>query len=51
VVTKLYATRDATLLYTLDTETKSQEVDSTEATLITITAPIADRLRRDGLIR
>ena len=51
VVTRLYATRDATLLYTLDTETKSQEIDSTEATLITITAPTADRLRRDGLIR
>ena len=51
VVTRLYATRDATLVYTLDTETKSQEIDSTEATLITITAPTADRLRREGLIR
>ncbi len=51
VLTKLYETRDATLLYTLDTKTKSQEIDSTEATLITITAPTADRLRRDGLIR
>jgi len=51
VVTKLYDTRDATLLYTLDTVTKSQEVDSTEATLLTITAPTADRLRREGLIR
>ena len=51
VRTKLYETRGATLLYTLDTMTKSQEIDSTEATLITITAPTADRLRRDGLIR
>ncbi len=51
VLTKLYETRDATLMYTLDTTTKSQEIDSTEATLITITAPTADRLRRDGLIR
>ena len=51
VLTKLYETRDATLLYTLDTKTKSQEIDSTEATLITITAPTADRLREDGLIR
>jgi len=51
VVTKLYETRDATLLYTIDTMTKSQEIDSTEATLITITAPTADRLRQDGLIR
>jgi hypothetical protein len=51
IVTKLYATSDATLLYTLDTQTKSQEIDSTQATLLTITAPTADRLRRDGLIR
>jgi len=51
VVTRLYETRDATLLYTLDTITKSQEIDSTEATLLTITGPTADRLRRAGLIR
>ena len=51
IVTKLYATSDATLLYTLDTTTKSQEIDSTPATLFTITTPTADRLRRDGLIR
>jgi hypothetical protein len=51
VVTRLYETRGAKLLYTLDTMTKSQEIDSTQATLMTITAPTADRLRRDGLIR
>jgi hypothetical protein len=51
VVTKLYETHGATLVYTIDTVTKSQEIDSTEATLITITAPTADRLRRAGLIR
>lgn len=51
IVTKLYATSDATLLYTLDTKTKSQEINSTQATLLEITAPTADRLRRDGLIR
>ena len=51
VVTRLYETRGATLLYTLDTVTKAQEIDSTQATLMTITAPTADRLRRDGLIR
>jgi hypothetical protein len=50
VVTKLYETRNATLVYTLDTKTKSQEIDSTEATLFDITAPTADRLRREGLI-
>jgi hypothetical protein len=51
VVTKLYETHGATLIYTIDTVTKSQEIDSTEATLVTITDPTADRLRRAGLIR
>jgi hypothetical protein len=51
VSTKLYETRGATLVYTIDTVTKSQEINSTEATLVTITAPTADRLRRAGLIR
>jgi hypothetical protein len=51
VVTKLYETKGATLVYTIDTMTKSQEIDSTQATLLTITAPTADRLRRAGLIR
>jgi hypothetical protein len=51
VLTKLYETHGATLIYTIDTVTKSQEIDSTEATLIAITAPTADRLRRAGLIR
>jgi len=51
LLTKLYETRGATLIYTIDTVTKAQEIDSTEATLMTITAPIADRLRRAGLIR
>jgi hypothetical protein len=50
VVTRLYDTRDAKVLYTLDTQTKAQEIDSTQATLVTITAPTAERLRRDGLI-
>jgi hypothetical protein len=51
VLTKLYETHGATLIYSIDTITKSQEIDSTEATLIAITAPTADRLRRAGLIR
>jgi hypothetical protein len=50
VVTKLYDTRDAKVLYTLDTQTKAQDIDSTQGTLVTITAPTAERLRRDGLI-
>jgi hypothetical protein len=51
VVTQLYETRSATLIYTIDTETKPKEIDSTEATLVSITGPTADRLRRAGLIR
>jgi len=51
VVTKLYETRGAMLIYTIDIVTKSQEIDSTEATLVTITGPTADRLRKAGLIR
>ena len=51
VMTRFYETHGATLIYTVDTVTKSQEIDSTEATLVTITAPTADRLRRAGLIR
>jgi hypothetical protein len=51
VLTKLYETHGAMLIYTIDTVTKSQEIDSTEATLVTITAPTADRLRRAGLVR
>jgi hypothetical protein len=50
VATKLYESHGATLVYTVDTQTKSQEIDSTEATLTSITAPTADRLRRAGLI-
>ena len=51
VMTRFYETHGATLIYTVDTVTKSQEIDSTEATLVTITAPTANRLRRAGLIR
>jgi hypothetical protein len=51
VVTKVYETHGAALVYTIDTVTKSQEIDSTQATLLTITAPTADRLRKAGLIR
>ncbi|MBV9724966.1 MAG: hypothetical protein JO299_07305 [Gammaproteobacteria bacterium] len=51
VVTKVYETNGATLIYTIDTKTKAQEIDSSEDTLETITQPTADRLRRVGLIR
>jgi len=51
VVTKLYETRGAALIYTIETVAKSQEIDSTGAVLMTIAAPTAERLRRAGLIR
>jgi hypothetical protein len=50
IFTKLYDSHDGKVLYTLDTQTKPQQVDSTQALLATITAPMADRLRRDGVI-
>ena len=51
VVTRVYDTRGAALIYTVDTKTKAQEIDSTEATLMTIAVPTAQRLRRAALIR
>ena len=51
IVTKVYETHSAALVYTVDTTTKAQAIDSTEATLMTIAIPTAQRLRRAGLIR
>jgi hypothetical protein len=51
VLTKLYETQGAKLLYTVDTKTKPHEVESTQETILRITAPTADRLRRDGVVR
>jgi len=51
VFTRLYDTRDAKLLYTIDTKTKPHEVESTQDSILRITAPTADRLRKDGLVR
>lgn len=47
--TKLYETRGATLIYEMNT--KARNLESRAAGLVEITAPIAGRLRRDGLIR
>jgi hypothetical protein len=49
VATKVYETRGATLVYTIDTSAKN--IESKASGLDAITTPIADRLRRDGLIR
>jgi hypothetical protein len=51
VLTRLYETQGAKLLYTLDTKTKPHEIESTQDSILRITAPTAERLRRDGLIR
>ncbi len=51
VVTRVYQTSDAALVYTVDTTTKAKEVTSTEATLMTVAIPTAARLRSAGLIR
>jgi hypothetical protein len=51
IVTNVYSTSNAALLYSIDTKTKSQEIDSTQATLYAIAAPTAQRLRRVGLVR
>jgi hypothetical protein len=49
VLTKLYDTRDARLVYTIDI--KVRDIESSQLGLATITPAIAERLRRDGLIR
>ncbi len=51
VLTRVFETHNAQLVFTVDTTTKAQMVDSTEATLMTIAIPTAQKLRRDGLIR
>ncbi len=49
VETRVYETHGATLLYTL--ETSARNLESRDEGLAIITTPIADRLRREGLVR
>lgn len=49
VTSKLYETRGATVVYTVDT--KVRDIQSTDTGLAELTPQIAKRLRRDGLIR
>jgi len=49
VTTKLYETRGATLVYTLDTV--AHDLESRGSAMAAITTQIADRLRKDGLTR
>ncbi len=50
IVTKLFDAQDATLVYAMDTQAKSNDMQSSSSTIDTITGLIADRLRRDGVI-
>jgi hypothetical protein len=50
LITKLFDTKDATLLYSLDTQAKGNALQSTESTMDDLTGQIGDRLRRDGVI-
>jgi hypothetical protein len=49
ITTRLFDATDATLVYELNT--KARDLESREAGLAIITGPIAERLRRDGVIR
>ncbi|HUL82297.1 MAG TPA: hypothetical protein VL131_09145 [Gammaproteobacteria bacterium] len=49
VTSKLYETHGATVVYSVDT--KVRNISSSDAGIAAITTPIAQRLRRDGLIR
>ena len=49
-MTKVFATSDATLIYTMDTEAKSENIQSSSTGVDNLTALIAARLRRDGVI-
>jgi hypothetical protein len=50
IITKLFDTHDATLVYTLDMQAKSDDIQSSSTAVETITGLIAGRLRRDGVI-
>jgi hypothetical protein len=50
LITKLFDTRDATLVYTLDTRAKTDNLQSDPVAIDTITEIIAARLRHDGVI-
>jgi hypothetical protein len=50
LVSKLFNSQDATLLYSLDTKSKNDDLQSTPDAIETITGIIGDRLRRDGVI-
>ncbi len=50
VLTKLFSANDAKLLYTLDSKTTSDDIQSTSSSIETITGEIGAKLHRDGII-
>jgi nitrate/nitrite transporter NarK len=50
LITKLFDTHDAALVYTLDTRAKTDDLQSDPVAIDTITEIIAGRLRHDGVI-
>jgi hypothetical protein len=50
LMTKLFDTKDATLVYSIDTQAKDDALQSTSSTMETLTGLIGDRLHRDGVI-
>jgi hypothetical protein len=50
VLSKLYSAGDATLIYSMDIKAKSSDIESTGSAIDTVTAAIADQLRKQGLI-
>jgi hypothetical protein len=50
LMTKLFNTKGATLVYSADTQAKDNALQSTSSTMETLTGLIGDQLRRDGII-
>ncbi len=50
LVTKLFDVKDASLVYSSDTQAKSDDLQSSSTAIETLTGLIGNRLRRDGVI-
>jgi hypothetical protein len=50
LLTKIFNVKNAALVYTADTETKADDLQSGSVTIETVTGQIGNRLRRDGVI-
>jgi hypothetical protein len=50
LMTKLYDAKDASLVYSLDTQSKANASQSTTTTMLALSGQIGDRLHRDGVI-